>query len=455
VQHLAADLVVVLPGILGSTLSRGPRQIWGYRSVARLDRLSDRLTQDLALPPQAFDDPEHGFNDGARPTGSLRTLGIIPGFLSVDGYDRLLAKLRRELAPLGPDSVIEFPYDWRQSNAFTARRLKAVVEPLLLHRRRRFPAARLVFVAHSMGGLIARYYAECLDTEKLTRRIITIGTPFTGAAKALAVLANGYASLGPRRFHFDELVRSLPSVAELLPAYACVGPSPDALRPLSDAAVPGLPAVCRQRAQQFHQQIRTAIAANGDARPSYHALMSCHQKTATWASVADGRDEVLLHSPEDLFQRGDGTVPRCSAAPPEWEDDAASVFVSGRHASLQQQRHVVLQVHGIVTARPRRPMAAMDEIAVEAEPWVAPGEEWSVRAESVEGSNGLVLTVTVTDPSNDEVIAQAPMRPRGDGTHTASLRLDRPGAFRWTVHTVPTAATPVEPVSDALLCVDA
>ncbi|MFD4002017.1 esterase/lipase family protein [Streptomyces rubiginosohelvolus] len=454
-EHLAADLVVVLPGILGTALSRGPRQIWGYRSVTRLDRLSDRLTQDLALPPQAFDDPEHGFNDGARPTGTLRTLGIIPGFLSVDGYDRLMAKLRKELTVLGPDSVIEFPYDWRQSNVFTAHRLKAVIEPLLLHRRRRFPNARLVFVAHSMGGLIARYYAECLDTEKLTRRIITIGTPFMGAVKALAVLANGYASLGPRRFPLGDLVRSLPSVAELLPAYACVGPSPDALRPLSDSAVPGLPAVCEQRAQRFHQQMRAAIEANGDERPSYHALVSCRQKTATWASVADGRDAVLLHSPESLFQRGDGTVPRCSATPPEWEDDAASVFVSGRHASLQQQRHVLLQVHGIATAQPRRPMATMDEIAVEAEPWVAPGEEWTVRAESVEGSNGLVLTATVADPSTGEVIAQAPVRPRGDGTYTASLRLDRPGAFRWTVHTVPTGATPVEPVSDALLCVDA
>ncbi|MER5379017.1 hypothetical protein ABT040_01895 [Streptomyces sp. NPDC002688] len=454
-EHLASDLVVILPGILGSTLSRGPRQIWGYRSVARLNRLSDRLTQDLALPPEAFDDPEQGFNDGGRPTGTLKTLGIIPGFASVDGYDRLLAKLRTELALLGPDSVIEFPYDWRQSNVFTARRLKAVVEPLLRHRRRRFPTARLVFVAHSMGGLIARYYAECLDTEKLTRRIITIGTPFAGAAKALAVLANGYASLGPGRFHFGELVRSLPSVAELLPAYACVGPSPDALRPLTDAVIPGLPSFCQRRARQFHQEIRAAVAANGDERPTYHALMSCRQKTPTWASVAQDGAEVLLHSPEDLFQRGDGTVPRCSATPPEWEDDAASVFVAGRHASLQQQRHVVLQVSGIVTARPRRPMAVIDEIAVEADPWVAPGEEWSVRAESVEGSNGLVLTVTVTDPSNDEVVKHAPLRPQGDGTHSASLRLDRPGAFRWTVHTVPTAATPVEPVSDALLCVDA
>lgn len=452
-EHLGSDLVVILPGILGSTLSRGPRQIWGYRSVVRLDRLSDRLTQDLALPPEAFVDPGRGFDDGARPTGTLRTLGIIPGFLSIDGYDRLLARLRRELAPLGPDSVIEFPYDWRQSNAFTAHRLKSVVEPMLRRRRRRFPTARLVFVAHSMGGLVARYYAECLDTEKLTRRVITIGTPFAGAAKALGVLANGHVSLGPRRFRFGELVRSLPSVAELLPTYACVGPSPDALRPLSDALVPGLPDVCRIRAQQFHQQLRTAIAANGCERPTYHVLMSSRQVTPTWASVADD-GEVLLHSPDDLSQRGDGTVPRCSAAPPEWTDDAASVFISGRHASLQQQPHVVLQVHGVVTARPRIPMAAIDEIAVEADPWVAPGEGWSVRAESVEGSNGLVLIVTVSDPCDDEVIARAHLRPRGDGTYAASLRLGRPGVFRWTVRTIPTAATPVEPVSDALLCVD-
>ncbi|MFD3442741.1 esterase/lipase family protein [Streptomyces sp. NPDC058685] len=453
-QYLAADLVVVLPGILGSTLSRGPRQIWGYRSVSRLHRLSDRLTQDLALPAQAFTAAERGFDDGAHATGTLRTLGIIPGFLSIDGYDRLVNRLRRELAHLGHGSIIEFPYDWRQSNAFTASRLKAAVEPLLRHRRRQHPEAKLVFVAHSMGGLVARYYAECLDTDKLTRRIITIGTPFLGAAKALAALANGYTSLGPRRFDFGELVRSLPSVAELLPMYDCVGLTPDTLRPLAAATVPGLPVVCQDHALRFHQRIREAVVANGDERPTYHALLSHRQKTATWVSVAEN-DEVLVHSPQELSQGGDGTVPRCSAAPPEWNDDSGSVFVSGRHASLQQQPHVLIQVHGIVTARPRRPMAVMDEIAVEADPWVAPGEPWTVRAESVEGSNGLVLTVTVSDPASNEVVGHAPLRAQGDGKHTASLRIARPGAFRWTVQTVTTAATPVEPVSDALLCVDA
>ncbi|MFJ9804279.1 esterase/lipase family protein [Streptomyces wuyuanensis] len=450
-EDTAGDLVVVVPGILGSTLSRGPRQVWGYSSVARLHRLSSRLTEDLALPGEAFADPEHGFNDGARPTGMLRTLGVLPGFLTIDGYDRLVSGLRREFAPASQDAVIEFPYDWRQSNEYTARRLKSVVEPLLRHRRRRRPDARIVFLGHSMGGLVARYYAECLDSERLTRRVITIGTPFQGAAKALAVLANGYASLGPRRFRLGELVRSLPSVAELLPVYECFGPGSGALESIRTALIPGLPDFCRVRALQFHQRMNEAVVANGSDRPTYHAVLSCRQKTPTWASRG-GDGEILLQVPTEPARRGDGTVPRCSAAPPDWVDDSPAVFVSGRHASMQQQRDVLLQVSGIVTARPRRPMAGIDEIAVEADPCVIPGEEWTVRAESMEGSDHLVLAVTVTEPSKDEVVGTAPLRPCGQGSHSASLRIPRPGTYRWTVHTVPAAATPVEPVSDVLLC---
>lgn len=47
-----------------------------------------------------------------------------------------------------------------------------------------------------MGGLVARYYAHVLDDRQLTRRIVTIATRYQGAVKALAVLANGHATLG-------------------------------------------------------------------------------------------------------------------------------------------------------------------------------------------------------------------------------------------------------------------
>jgi pimeloyl-ACP methyl ester carboxylesterase len=449
------DLVVVIPGILGSTLRRGSRQTWGYRQIARnLHALTARLTADLSLPASAFDSPGEGHDDGTQVTGVLKTLGIVPGFVTIDGYDELLFRLRTRFLE-DCDAIVEFPYDWRLSNEHTARRLKRTVESLLDARRRAHPAARLVLVGHSMGGLVARYYAECLDERKLTRRVVTIGTPYQGAVKALSVLGNGYAELGPKKFRVGELARSLPSVAELLPIYDCLElaeSAPGRLTNLRAAKVPGLPDAAVQRCLRFHEQIAAAVAANGEDRPEYHALLSHRQRTDGWAAIDDA-GKVVAHQPADLADQGDGTVPRCSASPPEWADDAGATFLAGKHSALQQQREALIQLQGILTARPRRPMAVADEIAVDANPVTEPGAGWTVTAQSVEGADSLVLSVTVTDPEDGRTLVSTPLRPCGGGWYSATTALAECGIFRWTVHTEPTAATPIDPITDIVLCI--
>ena len=257
-------------------------------------------------------DPGAGTDDGTRATGLLTTVGIVPGFWTVDGYDELMTNLRTRFLS-DQDAILAFPYDWRQSNEYSARRLQRYVEPAVAARRRTHPDAHLILIGHSMGGLVARYYAQCLDTHRLTRRVITIGTPYQGAAKALSVLANGYADLGPRRFRLQELVRSLPSIAELLPVYPCWGSRADQVASLKtpDAVVPGLPQEALDRALVFHRQIREAISAHTDRRPTYHALVSHRQTTDTWASLNDGH--VVTH-PLPGFE--DGGTGRCLGVPP-------------------------------------------------------------------------------------------------------------------------------------------
>jgi hypothetical protein len=46
---------------------------------------------------------------------------------------------------------------------------------------------------------------------------------------------------------------------------------------------------------------------------------------------------------------GDGTVPRPSATPLELEDDKGAAFSAERHASLQNDDHVLLQLTGVLT----------------------------------------------------------------------------------------------------------
>ncbi|MFD0428870.1 esterase/lipase family protein [Streptomyces zhihengii] len=119
-----------------------------------------------------------------------------------------------------------FAYDWRLSCRFNAARLGAVVDEELGRWRASAPArrdARAVLLCHSMGGLVARYWAECLGGHEVVRRIVTLGTPHRGSLDALETLVNGHG-VGPRpvRAAITRLARSLPSVHQLTPDYACL-----------------------------------------------------------------------------------------------------------------------------------------------------------------------------------------------------------------------------------------
>src|SRR5690606_18369916 len=93
-----------------------------------------------------------------------------------------------------PENFIPFPYDWRRDNRAAAHRLKEVVERKLGLWRKRpgMSKARAILIAHSMGGLVARYYLEVLGGWDSCRALITFGTPHRGSLNALDSLCNGH-----------------------------------------------------------------------------------------------------------------------------------------------------------------------------------------------------------------------------------------------------------------------
>lgn len=103
--------------------------------------------------------------------------------------------------PERPANLVTMPYDWRLSNRYNGRRLKSIVEPALERWRAQggeFADAKLVFICHSMGGLVARWYLEREDGAEVTRRLVTLGTPYRGALCALDQLVNGVRKgIGP------------------------------------------------------------------------------------------------------------------------------------------------------------------------------------------------------------------------------------------------------------------
>ncbi len=151
------------------------------------------------------------------------------------------------------DALYVFPYDWRRDNVETARELIKRIE--ILKRRLHRPELRFNIVAHSMGGLIARYAARYGDADlpsegiapvptwagaTAINKIIMFGTPNEGAADAFATLLNGYsitAGLRRRIPLFNKLSRegvlTAPSIFQLLPHVMAVRFLDENLQPVA------------------------------------------------------------------------------------------------------------------------------------------------------------------------------------------------------------------------------
>jgi triacylglycerol esterase/lipase EstA (alpha/beta hydrolase family) len=68
--------------------------------------------------------------------------------------------------------------------------------------------AKLILVAHSMGGIVSQYFLEVMEGWKDTRALITFGTPYRGSLNALNSLANGERKGPDDRINVSELLRS-------------------------------------------------------------------------------------------------------------------------------------------------------------------------------------------------------------------------------------------------------
>jgi pimeloyl-ACP methyl ester carboxylesterase len=120
-----------------------------------------------------------------------------------------------------------YAYDWRQDNVESARGLDRLIEAI----RRDYgdPKLRVDIVAHSMGGLVARYYQrygteDVLDGRESqitlygstrVRKLILLGTPNMGSVSSLHAFLVG-EEIGFGRIP-QEVLATLPSGYQLFP----------------------------------------------------------------------------------------------------------------------------------------------------------------------------------------------------------------------------------------------
>jgi pimeloyl-ACP methyl ester carboxylesterase len=292
------DVIVFVPGILGSVLVKDGKEVWGAsgQSVAANLVTFGRELKALKLAPGVGHTDPADYVSAPRMLPSLR---MIPTFWKADGYGRLLRQLSTRFSVSiatreRPGNLIEFPYDWRLSNELTAQRLAATVIPSLERWRRHTQNAdaKLILICHSMGGLVARWFLEKLEGREITRTLITIGTPYQGSLNALEAIVNGVFlgkwSIG---ISIDTLVRSFPSLYQLLPTYPCVDFGDGQLRSLSTLDLPNTDKVSINEGLAFHKRITAAV----EQPPRYRtfAIKGIDQPTNQSALLRGDKIEAL------------------------------------------------------------------------------------------------------------------------------------------------------------------
>ncbi len=161
---------------------------------------------------------------GAILTGNQGGNWVIPSF--VTQYDGLINSFVNAGYTKDTDLFI-FAYDWRKPLSVLADRLKNFIDTNIP------PGEKVNIVGHSMGGLVARAYAQTNGTSKVNK-IVTIGTPNMGVTKAYGVWEGAtvwddawWTKIAIElTTHFgamsDEIqtIRTLvPSIKDLLPTY--------------------------------------------------------------------------------------------------------------------------------------------------------------------------------------------------------------------------------------------
>lgn len=244
--------VIVIPGILGSKLHQAStgRVAWGAFTKDFADPGTPDGLRLLALPLEKGV-PLRQIKDDVTPNGALdRVDANLLGFpISVRAYAEVLQTLGvggfvdKTIAQAGltPNyggehyTCYQFDYDWRRDISETASalfQLTKAASDYATELRGTGERVRVDIVAHSMGGMVARYMLRYGSTPlpldgsmpeitwagaEYVDRVVIVGTPNAGSAEAIKQLANGFVT-GPFLPEYPgELLGTHPAIYQLMP----------------------------------------------------------------------------------------------------------------------------------------------------------------------------------------------------------------------------------------------
>jgi pimeloyl-ACP methyl ester carboxylesterase len=214
--------IVIVPGVMGTRLSRDvaeKRKDGSWHNVERLvwnptggflgdpgpSACDTRYLRDARN--DAHPDTSNTFDRKKRAELFDRAKGIVNfynlvykfyGDLAFAMNEQLPGRLRSERPERNArPKVYGAGYDWRQPNSISAQRLRHVVDMACAE----CDGEQAILLAHSMGGLVSRFYCSKLGGEKNVRALFLMGSPTLGAPKAYSLLKAG---LGDSIFDLDD-----------------------------------------------------------------------------------------------------------------------------------------------------------------------------------------------------------------------------------------------------------
>jgi pimeloyl-ACP methyl ester carboxylesterase len=219
--------LIVIPGAFGSRLldTRSGREVWPGSSAKLLFSSYKGLEVEI---DEATLDPV---------VGTIRPYGVFRQGLGRDFYGQILNTLkgaggyrrRRPGDPVEPGqrNFYVYLYDWRLDNVAAVEQLHELIERIRADYGD--PRLRVDMLAHSNGGLLARYYArygtvDHLDTGDATpsyagvaaiRHLLLVGTPNLGSMQPVLSHVRG-EEMGLRKVP-AEIVATTSGAPQMMP----------------------------------------------------------------------------------------------------------------------------------------------------------------------------------------------------------------------------------------------
>jgi pimeloyl-ACP methyl ester carboxylesterase len=459
--------LILIPGIMGSYIYRKgwPRnQLWpGIGDPFRDDALRNLGPEEVSV------------RDAIRTyvflTTKTRIYSPLIDFLKGEGYieyppidneqvpsETPLERCQQAKQDGQKPTLFVFAYDWRQSNRVSAQNLKEYIKCV----RSIHNDSRVDIIAHSMGGLVARRYLIDNPSSHHVARLITIATPFYGAARAITVITTGkfpgVSDFSPIPKIYEGELKYVAETAagahELLPSPAYGKQYPCFLR-ISD---PWGQERCASdksydvfevwskyfasgstlRARQFHEGAQDDWTGDADLlrpMPAYYHFVGYRDRDDTLSEVSHSISCFIGFIvcrgiiTDKSFDQGDGTVPIKSAEHQGYRHPRAKIIrVYGDHNEILAKAELHTELRNILQGT----FAQSADLSNTADLPVA--EAYYLRAINV-------ASLTITD-STGELPSTATFYQLDEGVYAAVLPTD--GVYTATITLKPQEGAIIE-----------